>query len=263
MNSFHDHHLVEHEPDPLQWKWIGLGIGLGALLIWTFLFLVDPHLERLIVAGYVLALALILSGILVGRLSPGETIRETAIVGGVLVVGSGGLASVFLDTGVPIFMWLVAPLYAAPLTMLGGWVGEMLQGTLVGSRRDEMLDWPWVIVSVVVGLALSTFAVLVASSRFGIEPTESLWIFAVSFLATGLMVGYFSPGRTLVEPAVAAGLMTVINAGFLITWFGELPVGQLFIVGFGGSIVLALVGGWLGERLQDMKGPREGDLNGA
>lgn len=250
-------HLGREPEDALRWRWIAAGIAMGAVLIGLFIFLIDPQIARLDVFGYVLALALLLSGALVGRLSPGETIRETAIVGGVLVVATGLVATLLLGVRVPIFAWLVAPLYAAPLTMMGGWVGEMLQGTLDSSRRDEKLDWPWVMVSVVIGLALSTFSVLVASARFHVDPGQSLWIFAASFLVTGVMVGYFSPGRTLVEPAVAAGLMAVVNAGFIVAWFDDLPGQQVILVGFGGGIVLAIVGGWLGEKLQDVVTGRE------
>lgn len=254
-----DHHerLSVAPEGPLQWKWVGAGVALGTVLLGLFLLVVDPRLERPAVAGYVLALALLLSGLLVGRMSHGETIRETAIVGSVLVLGAGLLAWAFLDVGVPVFAWLMAPLYAAPLTMLGGWVGETLQGTLDDGPGEDLVDWPWVIVSVVVGLVLSTFSVLVGSARFGLEPTQCLWLFAVSFLVTGLMVGYFSPGRTLLEPAVAAGLMAVINCGFVITWFGTLPVGSVLAVGCGGGIVLAIAGGFIGERLQDRTTGRE------
>lgn len=257
MDPVQTAHRSEEGTDSFRWSWVILGIGLGAVLIGLFLFLVDPQLDRLDVAGYVLALALILSGIVVGRLSPGETIRETAVVGAALVVVTGILASAFLGRKVPFFVWMVAPLYAAPLTMMGGWVGEMLQGTLEESVRDETLDWQWVIVSVVIGLALSTFSVLLASARFGLLPKDSLWIMAISFLVTGLLVGYYSPGKTMIEPAIAAALMAVVNAGFIITWFGALPLGRVVVAGFGGAIVLAIIGGWAGEKLQDVVRGRE------
>lgn len=258
MKHRHYPQFDQSEPEPLQWKWIGIGILLGGALMGLFLFLVDPRLERMTVAGYVLALSLILSGVLVGRLSPGETIRETAIVGSVLVVGGGMTASLFLDVGVPVLAWMIAPLYAAPMAMLGGWVGEMLQGTLKEAEEDEAVDWPWVVVSVVVGLALSTFSVLVGAARLGMEPTQTIWLFAFSFLVTGVMVGFFSPGRTAVEPAIAAGLMTVVNAGFVVMWFGDLPMGKILLVGFVGGVILAMIGGWVGESLQDVVAARAG-----
>ena len=183
-----------------------------------------------------------------------QTIRATAIVGFGLFMVAGIVSGNVLGLNVPTLMWLVAPLYSAALCMLGGWVGEMLQGTLDVSTRDDALDWPWVIVSVVVGLTLGTFSVLLATARFGVNAEQSLWIFATSFFVTGVFIGFFSPGMTLVEPAIAAGLMTIINVGFVIAWYGDLPLGEILLIASGGGIVLALIGGWLGEKLQDVRG---------
>ncbi|HSG07549.1 MAG TPA: hypothetical protein VLA36_04305 [Longimicrobiales bacterium] len=254
MHAPPSRNYAEPEPHPpLEWKWITVGTVLGALLIGLFLFGVDSSFEHLMVAGYTLGLSLMVVGVVVGRMSPGETIRETAIVGVILVVAVGIVSNLVFNADLPMIVWVFAPLYAAPMTMLGGWVGEMLQGTMPEALEDEPLDWPWVIVSVVVGLILATFTVMIGSARFGVEPEQSVWMFAGSFLVTGIMVGYFSPGRTMVEPAIAAGLMTVVNAGFIIAWFGDVPMTRIFLVGFGGGIVLALIGGFLGEQIQTMR----------
>ena len=260
MEHSHAHHHGTEEPDePLQWKWIGIGVALGAFLMALLLFLVDPHLERMAAAAYAVGLSVMLSGILVGRMSPGETIRETAIVGVALIAAVGFVSVVFLDVGVPVVAWFFAPLYAAPMTMIGGWVGEMIQGTLPEAAEDEALDWPWVIVSVVVGLVLATFSVMISSTQWGLAPEQSIWLFALSFLVTGIMVGVFSPGKTMIEPAIAAGLMAVVNAGFILVWFGDLPVGRI-AVGFGVGTALALVGGVVGEMIQDSRG-RVGEVS--
>jgi hypothetical protein len=134
--------------------------------------------------------------------------------------------------------------------MLGGWAGELLQGTLEEAYEDRVVDLPWIFVSIVLGFTISAYAVLIGREVFDVSLEQSLWLFAGSFLVTGWVVGFFSPGNTMVEPAIAGALLMVFDAGFVILWFDGLPGSQVFLIGFGAGIVLALVGGVLGELTQ-------------
>jgi hypothetical protein len=136
------------------------------------------------------------------------------------------------------------------MAMLGGWVGEMLQGTLEEAYDDRAVDWPWVFVSVIIGVTLSAYAVFLGRALFDLTTVQSLLVFAASFLVTGWIVGFSSPGVTMVEPAIAAGMLIIIDAGFIILWFDDLAASQTLLIGFGGGMVLALLGGWLGETHQ-------------
>lgn len=234
----------------LRWIWVVGGVLLGSALVSAFIRLVDPGLERPGAAAAVAVLSVVLVGILVGYRSRGETIRETAVAGLLLVILTGVVASLFLGVALRFEVWAFALFFVPLVAMVGGWVGEILQGTLEEAYEDRVLDWPWVFVSVVIGVTLSAYAVFLGQALLGLSTLQSLGVFAASFGVTGWIVGYASPGFTMVEPAVAALLMMLADGVFVILFFGELPVGRVFLVGFGGGFLLALLGGWLGEMTQ-------------
>ena len=240
------------QPDErLRWTWVGLGALLGAVLISVVVYVIDPRLDRPQVTGLVVTLSLILVGMAVGYHSRGETIRETAIVGVILMLLAGIAAVTVVHAPVPGAVWVLGPFYAATLSMAGGWVGEMLQGTLEEAHHDEPLDWPWVFASVVIGFTLSAYMVSLSEALFGLSGSQLLLVLAFSFLVTGLIVGAFSPGFTMIEPAIAALGMIVLNGGLVILWFDRLPARPI-LLGFAAGTVLALVGGWAGERAQEL-----------
>ncbi len=241
-------------PEPLRWAWVAGGVLLGAALIGLFLWLVDPGLERPSQASSVFVLSVILVGIFVGYRSRGETIVEAGIAGIVLLILTAIIAIAALGLRVPTFAWMISPFLVLLLAMAGGWVGEMLQGTLEEAHEDRVVDWPWLFASVLIGLTLSSYGVLLGRALLGLTIEQSLLAFAVSFLVTGWIVGYFSPGTTMVEPALAALLMLIVDAAFLILWFETLPAQQTLLTGIGGSVVLAFLGAWLGESMQRRRG---------
>lgn len=249
------------EADPLRWAWVGAGVVLGSVLISLFVYFVDPGLERPLVDGFQVALAVVLVGILVGYHSAGETIREAGVAGLVLLALTAIIAVWLLGLRFDPFVWLLAPFCIVLLAMAGGWVGEMLQATLEEAHEDRAVDWPWVFVSVVIGFTLSAYTVFLGQALLGLGPVGSLYVFAGSFLVTGWIVGFFSPGITWIEPGIAAGLMMCVDACFVVLFFDELPQSQVFLVGFGGGALLALAGGGLGElsqRWSERRRPRQG-----
>ena len=124
--------------------------------------------------------------------------------------------------------------------------------------------WLWVVVGVafIYGSQLLLAGVDRAFGA-GLEPLvfhQALFLgFTLfSFFLGGFVVGLLSPGRTIVEPPLAA-----LGASFLDAAFPPLSAVQaaagvwLLIVTTG--FVLALLGGWMGERLPtptDMLAPR-------
>ena len=243
---------VTHTSQPLRWVWVGGAVLIGSVLISVFILVVDPQLQRPVVAGFITTLSLMVVGILVGYSSRGETIRETAVAGLLLTALVGIAAVTVLKLPIPTPVWLISPFYAAALSMAGGWVGELMQGTLEEAFIDETVDWPWVFASVVIGFTLSAYAVFLGQALLGPSPLQLLWAFAGSFLVTGWIVGFFSPGVTMIEPAIAATGMIVLESGLVIIWFEGVP-GQTLLAGFAAGIVLAYLGGWLGELSQKWK----------
>jgi len=247
----HPTNVTSPEGDPpMRWWWV-LGVVLiGSAAIGLFLYLVDPRVEQPAVAASILLLSVMLVGTIVGYRSEGETILETGVGGLVLLLLTAFITRGILGIDVPLIALLYSVFLVPLVCMLGGWTGEMLQGTLEEAHEDRAVDWPWVFVSIVVGITFSGYAVFLCQALLDFGPDESLAIFAASFLLTGWVVGHFSPGVTMVEPAIAAVLMIVVDVGLVILWFDGMSRLQLILIGFGGGMVMALIGGWLGERTQ-------------
>jgi len=236
-----------------RWFWVGAGVALGAVLIGSFIFIVDPELQRPASAGLMVTLSLVLIGMMVGYHSVGYTIREAAIVGVILFILTAAVMAVGFRVGIPVLVWLLAPFYSAAVAAAGGWVGEILQGTLKEAHIDRVVDWPWILVSVVIGFTLCAYVLAVTNTVFDLSSVFILAIFAGSFFVTGYVVGLFSPGMTVVEPAIAAAGMIALNSAFVSYWFETPPPVSMLVIGFGGSVLLALLGGFLGEVMQRKK----------
>jgi hypothetical protein len=81
----------------------------------------------------------------------------------------------------------------------------------------------------------------------GISPRGVFLAFCGSFFLTAAFVGYFSPGVTIVEPALAAILVIVVDSVLVLFGF-RIPV-SVADAGAAAAValVIALVGGYLGE----------------
>jgi len=236
-----------------RWFWVGAGVLLGSVLIGSFVYIVDPGLQRPLSAGLMVTLSMVLIGMMVGFHSQGETIREAAIVGVILFILTAAVTTLGFRVGIPVLVWLLAPFYSAAVAAAGGWVGEILQGTLKEAHVDRFVDWPWILVSVVIGFTLCAYVLAVVNALIDLTTVQTLAIFAASFFVTGYIVGLFSPGMTVVEPAIAAAGMIALNSAFVTYWFENPPRISMLVIGFGGSVLLALLGGFLGEIMQRRK----------
>ncbi len=146
------------------------------------------------------------------------------------------------------FALVLGPLFA----VAGAWAGEMLQG----SYRDSSpgVQWLWVLVAIVVGFMSGVYAIFIAEALLGINYLGLLASFGASFMLTGFVVGYFSPGTTILEPAIAtAGIVVLDGILSLIHFHALFPVGALMLAIVAG-VVLSVTGAWLGEAAQDLRG---------
>lgn len=235
---------------PVRWRWVLIGAALGAALVTSFVWLTavgPPRREVVLLVG---ALTLVLNGAVVAGLSPGNTIREAALAGGVLALLAG--ASVTLVPGFDLEpRWAVSGLVLAPvLAGLGGWVGEVMQGTLTSRAPRGRVQWAWVGAGTVLGVLLSYYALFVGHAVFPVGFGPVLAAFVASFGVMGFFVGYFSPGYTLLEPALA-GIAVIAVDGVLaaVGFDAPFPLGTLLAaaaVGF----VMGMAGGWLGESVR-------------
>jgi hypothetical protein len=228
-----------------------IGIVIGSLLISTFVGVVWEEQPRPGVALLIGGLTFVLAGIFVGFHSPGKTVVEPGVAGGIIALAAGTILSsmgVYPVGAATLVMWLVV---GSVLSAMGGWVGELMQGTIGAETATKKLQWPWIVVGVVLGFVFNVYFVFVGRAIFGLDPVGIMVSFGLSFLLTGFFVGFFSPGVTLAEPAIAGVLLVAINA--TVTVFGfqaPFPLPAI-LLGFVGAFCLALAGGWVGELVQE------------
>lgn len=126
------------------------------------------------------------------------------------------------------------------------------------ASKDRPFSVGWVVVSVFVflGLELLLGGVVAnaVSGRYLSAPVElqiqsMMRLFA--YFTGGLLVGLFSPGVRMAEPAVAAGVsvfLTLLISVFLPYRFMVLSLDRL-LIGGGIAFGLAMFGAYVGERL--------------
>lgn len=231
---------------PVRWLWVALGVVLGAALIATVVPIVEDIPPRPDVAVLVGALTFVLMGILVGYHSPGRTIREAAIAGGVLAVATPVVLRAAFGFVLPPSTTALGVVAGFGLSAAGGWVGELMQGTIDDGDR-ESFQWAWVGAGTVLGVMLSIHSVFVLRSLMELTPLGTLLAFLASFFATAFVIAFFSPGSTILEPATAAALVIFIDAMLALAGFrAPFPFMAVAVAAVMGYAV-ALAGGYLGE----------------
>ncbi len=240
----------------LRWTWIVIGVFGGAILISSFVVIVWQELPSPNVAILVGGMTVGLTGMLVGYKSPGETLVEPAVAGLILTVTSAGILRFAVGLPITVAEFGIAAVLGSFLALGGGWVGEVLQGTLVVADTDVPIQWPWILVGISIGLILNVYFVFMGRALFGLSSLGVLVSFSISFLITGFFVGYFSPGVTLIEPALAGGGLILMDALLARIGFHAPFPALAVLIGIGGAVFIALVGGWLGERIQRWKSSR-------
>ncbi|MBI3326992.1 MAG: hypothetical protein HYZ81_09865 [Nitrospinae bacterium] len=102
--------------------------------------------------------------------------------------------------------------------------------------------WNWI----VTGVLVMTGIYLI--SRLFLPFSFLSWIaFCVAYALGGALIGYFSPGLTFLEPAIAALIsVALVNLYLLFSGLGVLILLFKLVIGF----ALALAGAFFGEKLQ-------------
>lgn len=240
----------------LEWKWIWIGTLIGVVLT-TFLFqIMSDTFNSFYIPLFIGLLSFVIMGIIIGYKSPGYTLKEPAIGGVFAMIITIAILHYVFDYTPPPGQMIAAPFIAFLLALLGGWVGEELQGSLERAAEKKTivgLEWAWVITGTVIGFILNNIFVygLFALMRFGV--TGILISLGASFIVAGIIVGYKSPGVTIKEAALAGVLGVIINFLFIYYGFGTMFDMQYLLVGLAGAFVLSFVGGWIGEEMQRRK----------
>jgi hypothetical protein len=151
--------------------------------------------------------------------------------------------------------------FSGLLSLAGAWMGEKLQGSfenkVESGEPDPTFQWKWVLAGLALGFVLNVLFVFLLAPLFDINLNLVHVAFSFSFVLTGFIVGYKSPGVTIKEPALA-GAFAVIVEWLFIQYGISLPVPTGYIAfGVVEGFLLTLFGAWLGERFQLAKKAKE------
>ena len=244
----------------LQWKWVIIGALVGLVVVGASYYIIEQTFHNIQIQILVMLVGCAVTGVVVGYFSPGVTIKEAAIGGAIVVLSMAGfLYAVDADVAKNVAINVLLIVLGIPVSWVGGWAGENLQGSEVNldeELRSDKIQWKWVITSVVVGFVLNVLFVLLPSKVFNINLDVALVAFLVSFVIAGFIVGYKSPGVTIKEPAFA-GIIAVIFEWLFLEFVLQLTIAVPYLIaGLALGFLFTLIGAWLGEKYQDAVGKR-------
>lgn len=211
--------------------------------------------------------AFVLSGVVYGYLSEGETVLEPAVAGVAVALSAFAIITALdlqcfsnLTFAAYTQLMVIAFLNGIVLTFAGAWAGEKLERTYAGGTHTSPIEWGWLMAGVILGLAVSLLLTNVAIWIIGLaagpyaalQPGYGWVMLLILFLglqATGYLCAFRSPGITLTESGIA-GFITIVFLMdvFLFTLGGTeiLTLPRVFLV-LAIGIVASLIGGYIGE----------------
>jgi hypothetical protein len=245
----------------LHWKWVILSVVAGLIIVGASYYIVAPIFHSREVLALVMLVGFIVTGAIIGYFSPGVTINEATVGGGlVMLIILWLLYLIKAEVHFPILVNLLLLLLGVGFSWVGGWAGEKLQGDEASSSEagSKKFLWKWVIVGVIIGFALNVLIVFLLSTLFLVYLLKLAFVgFILSFVVTGFVVGFKSPGVTLKEPAVA-GLLAVILDWIFLDFIIDLRVPTMYLVmGLIMGFLISLFGAWLGEKYQQSATKKE------
>lgn len=131
--------------------------------------------------------------------------------------------------------------------------------------NQHPLSWKWILIGAGITFALNLILVEVfkgaMAEAYANDANASLYLYvaliaAGAFGVGGLLTGWFSPGETIKEPAIAAAIAVLLNSAdnyYVSSQFEGFDVmgwliGTVIMVAIGFG--LGMAGGWIGEKIQ-------------
>ncbi|MBS1536246.1 MAG: hypothetical protein JST20_00695 [Bacteroidetes bacterium] len=230
---------------------IGTVLVLGLSYISGSKFATPPFPIMAILSGF------IVTGIVAGIISKEKTILEPGIAAIIVSIISAFVLPSFqlkglMDMNQSSF-WLVLA-NGVIITFMGAWAGEYIQGEEDTKAETSSIEWGWIICGGIIGVAVS---MLLASSVVvllggGFLLSYHLVAFIVGLFCTGMLVGWRSPGITIREAALAGFLTVIIDLDAIMLTLGleNDQLQSLLMFGAAIGVVVALIGGFIGEKIQ-------------
>lgn len=122
-------------------------------------------------------------------------------------------------------------------------------------HQQEGFEWKWAIMAVAIYLVLQVIVIGILPmviSSYDPQGLAGLGISVVVWFFGGIVVGFISPGKTFVEPAVGALIAVVPTIAYLmfITPDGFEPTFLAYLVGGILGAMISLFGAFIGEKAQ-------------
>jgi hypothetical protein len=124
----------------------------------------------------------------------------------------------------------------------------------VKARQQGGFDFLWCLISLVV-LGVLTAALVIglpmAVTALDFEGSNGMWVSIPVWFVGGLLIGMISPGRTFLEPVIAAVFVAIPTVLFL--YFGQtvrVMPSFMYVIMAGIGVMFTMVGSYLGERIQ-------------
>ncbi|HEY1812307.1 MAG TPA: hypothetical protein VGG74_08105 [Kofleriaceae bacterium] len=114
--------------------------------------------------------------------------------------------------------------------------------------KDTRFSWGWVVGGAVLIWVLQFFAGLFMI-MVGMHELAAAGIALGAYLGGGFVIGWWSEGRTILEAGLATLLVVFIELGRGHAALGRLSPGELLFI-YGVPFVAAIIGAWIGERVQ-------------
>ena len=230
---------------------IGTVLVLGLSYISGSKFATPPFPIMAILSGF------IATGIIAGIISKEKTILEPGIAAIIVSIISAFVLPSFQLKGLmdmnQASFWLVLA-NGVIMTFMGAWAGEYIQGEEDTKAETSSIEWGWIICGGIIGVAVS---MLLASSVVvllggGFLLSYHLVAFIVGLFCTGMLVGWRSPGITIREAALAGFLTVIIDLDAIMLTLGleNEQLTSLLMFGAAIGVVVALIGGFIGEKIQ-------------
>lgn len=241
----------------LEWKWIITGIIAGTALCLSLYLMIARTFHVPLIPTFMSLLGFVVMGIIIGFKSEGYTVKEPAVGGFVTLLLVGIILAFGFGYSFSTTELIAAAIVGMILGLIGGWVGEQIQITpeeLVKELEEDKkggLQWGWILAGTVIAFIFNAFFVIggFALLKFGMGGI--VMALGASFLFAGLLVGYFSPGVTIMEAGIAGVLSVILNAIFLYSFSLLMMEESVYVLEeLAAGFVLSLIGGWLGEKLQ-------------
>ncbi|NUN10545.1 MAG: hypothetical protein HUU54_15325 [Ignavibacteriaceae bacterium] len=237
---------------------------VGILLVLLMAWLTGNDFGTPVFPFMAILSAYIISGMVIGLISKGETIAEpgvASILTGIVtffVINAMGLHGLSKLTGETLNVnMLLLTLNGIIMTFGGAWAGEKLQGTFESQAKGEkLIEWGWILAGTIIGVTVSLLLSTLIIKFFSAYLTPLYLSLAIGIFVTGWIVGLRSPGVTIKEAAIAGILTAVINLDIFkftldpdTTALTTLSVIGTLLLG----LIAALIGGVAGEKMQAEK----------